>query len=85
MKEYIEKEKALEIIKRTQGDYAAAFSEVRKLPAADVISVVRCKDCIYYIYGCCIIHSEEPDVFYPGYSFNPKPNDFCSYGEREED
>lgn len=29
MSEYIEKEKVLEIIKRTQGDYAAAFSEVR--------------------------------------------------------
>lgn len=43
MKEYIEKEKVLEIIKRTQGDYAAAFSEVRQLPAADVVPVVHGK------------------------------------------
>ena len=26
----------MEIVKRTSGDYAAAFSEIRKLPAADV-------------------------------------------------
>lgn len=41
MAEYIEREAALEIIKRTSGDYASAFAELRKLPAADVASVVH--------------------------------------------
>ena len=36
MSDYISREAALEIVKRTSGDYAAAFSEIRKLPAADV-------------------------------------------------
>lgn len=36
MAEYISREAAMEIVKRTSGDYAAAFSEIRKLPAADV-------------------------------------------------
>lgn len=40
-KEYIDREKAMEIVKRTSGDYAAAWSEIRQLPAADVAPVVH--------------------------------------------
>ena len=40
MSDYISREAAMEI-KRTSGDYAAAFSEIRKLPAADVEPVRR--------------------------------------------
>ena len=43
--DYISREAALEITTRTCGDYAAAFAEIRKLPAADVAEVVRCKNC----------------------------------------
>lgn len=41
MTEYITKERALEIVKRTSGDYAAAFAEISALPAADVAPVIR--------------------------------------------
>lgn len=41
MAEYIEREAVLEITKRTSGDYATAFAEIRKIPAADVAPVVR--------------------------------------------
>ena len=41
MAEYIERAEALEITTRTCGDYAAAWSEIRKLPAADVAPVVH--------------------------------------------
>lgn len=41
MADYIEREKAMEIVKRTSGDYAAAWSEIRQLPAADVAPVVH--------------------------------------------
>lgn len=37
--EYISREDAMEITTRTCGDYAAAFAEIRKLPAADVAEV----------------------------------------------
>lgn len=40
MSEYIKREDALEIIKRTSGDYATAFAEIRKIPAADVAPIV---------------------------------------------
>ena len=33
-KEYIDRNAVLEIVKRTNGDYATAFSEIRKLPVA---------------------------------------------------
>lgn len=39
MTEYVEREATMEIVKRTSGDYAAAWSEIRKLPAADVAEV----------------------------------------------
>lgn len=41
MDEYIKRSEALEITTRTCGDYAAAWSEIRKLPAADVAEVVH--------------------------------------------
>lgn len=41
MDEYIKRTEALEITTRTCGDYAAAWSEIRKLPAADVAPVVH--------------------------------------------
>ena len=41
MAEYVERTAALEITTRTCGDYAAAWSEIRKLPAADVAPVIH--------------------------------------------
>ena len=41
--EDIRRAEALEITTRTCGDYAAAFAEIRKLPAADVAPVVHGK------------------------------------------
>lgn len=74
--EYISREAALEITTRTCGDYAAAFAEIRKLPAADVAEVVRCKDCKHRTeYGNCG-NPRQKGVFPSAYPF-----DFCSYGE----
>ena len=39
MKEYIERAAALDVVKRTSGDYAAAWSEIAHMPAADVAEV----------------------------------------------
>lgn len=75
--EYIRRAEALEITTRTCGDYAAAFAEIRKLPAADVAEVVRCKDCIYRINGRCFSRTSfinSPAV---------EPDDFCCWGATE--
>lgn len=39
MTEYIERAAALDVVKRTSGDYVAAWSEIAHIPAADVAEV----------------------------------------------
>ena len=52
--------------------------DMLKLPAADVVPVVRCKDCKYNVgTKKCL----NPDSFFAV----PKDDDFCSYGERKEE
>ena len=52
-----------------------AINEIREIPAADVVKVVRCKDCINWNGNNCI-------TMYGLAS--PKPNDFCARGEELE-
>lgn len=90
MTDYIKRTDALEITTRTCGDYAAAFAEIRKLPAADVTEVVRCKGCKYYRNhpnGLCYLHTEptENERGYSGEAVCVEPDDFCSYRERREE
>lgn len=69
-------------IGNVSGDFIPGYA-IDNAPTVNAIPVVRCKDCNYYVDGCCIIHSEDPDVFSPGYSFNPEPDYFCGYGWRK--
>lgn len=62
---------------------------VQNLPAADVASVVRCRDCKYYRVSTMLAPNKfcfrlkHPVEDRPiGYNF--APDDFCSYGERKE-
>lgn len=60
---------------------AKAIQEVMQdVPAADVVEVVRCKDCRRFV------QNEEAFVTYCKRELKNlyvKPNDFCSYGERK--
>lgn len=65
-----------------------AICALKDIPSADVVEVVRCKDCKWYMEyiprkgesammcfcNCCI-----------GGQGKKKPTDYCSYGERKED
>ena len=57
---------------------ASVDDVIRALRDNDFVKVVRCKDCKQYTSssGCIGIM--------PGYGFDVKPDDFCSYGERRE-
>ena len=91
MAEYIRREDALDCLKRyPTGKYAgenlycaeirAAADDINDLPSADVVEVVRCKDCIY----------GESDGVLDGYRWCSRfdnivgENDFCSFGEKED-
>lgn len=77
MAEYIDRTEALEITTRTCGDYATAWSEIRKLPAADVAPVVKCQDCKYCLYS----HDGHIQCSNPMGLICPAYNAYCCYGE----
>ena len=99
MAEYIEKTAVLNAIDKLPNVAGYCFFEddvvdmVRAIPAADVVAVVRCKDCKHYhaSEGWCDEHSSFIDG--RGVKCHPwessewrmfNEDDFCSYGEREE-
>ena len=56
--------------------------EVKFIKAsADVVKVVRCKDCKYYGTKFCKIDIWHKDVTI----YRAKDDDYCSYGERRTD
>ena len=86
MTDYIRRNDALEITTRTCGDYATAFSEIRKLPAADVTEVVRCKACAkhYVVNGrdMCARNAQGSGTHWISLTAT-SPDAFCSRGERK--
>lgn len=83
MAEYIAKKLAIELMHQSSylsdGDLLEVNGKLAKArieaePAADVVPVVRCDDCVYYgSRRWCELHSSVFD-----------DNAFCSYGERKE-
>ena len=78
MAEYIERQAAIDAMTQSVcGDtweVEKAMEAVRQLPAADVVPVVRCDDCVYYgSRRWCELNSSVFD-----------DNAFCSYGEGKE-
>lgn len=92
MKEYIDREAVIKHLDECKGTppeicytwpiYGALECFVKDIPAADVVEVVRCKDCKYYKP-----ESRNGKVKYCCRSAFVKVGemDFCSYGERKED
>ena len=92
MAEYIEREALLENLRNSHRYHAGNSREesllyrdiriVNEQPAADVVPVVRCKDCKY---GEVDEPEDFPDQYYchEGCGWN-KGDFFCSYGERKE-
>ena len=85
MTEYITKEQALEAVrgKMWPGEIEAA---IKAIPPADVVEVVRCKDCADFRpwggqskLGDCMVYvcdGENP--------FTMEETDFCSDGDRKD-
>ena len=87
MAEYIQRETLLEHAEYDNNFRLIIPAEaIKAAPAADVVPVVRCKDCKWFVdnnggewYGCKmfqVVRITPEDA--------PKPDDFCSYGERRD-
>ena len=64
-----------------------AKREIAEVPAADVVPVVRCKDCKHFNFEHMECENEAVSTDHEGgasYSLNFYLDDFCSYGERKE-
>ena len=95
-KEYVGREEVIKILEHYDlssgstlgyhsGAIECAISEIEMLPAADVVDVVRCKDCKWYSELVC---GEGKLLGSQGWCnevmARPMPsNGFCSFGERE--
>lgn len=55
-----------------------AMSKIDSAPAADVVEVVRCKDCKHLMFSDMYGECSQAHMGIV------RPDDFCSYGEREE-
>ena len=88
---YVEKEKVLEIAKdKYYSDFHKSMADLTSLrelledtPTADVMEVVRCKDCKYAFHhplGYIYCHRDGRNA----YEMIFRKDSFCSYGERKD-
>lgn len=77
---YIRKQEAIDIVVFECGKWTGLAKEISKqlkqLPPADVVQVVRCKDCLFF--------TTEKSCCRPEGLIKAREDDFCSYGERKE-
>jgi hypothetical protein len=90
-KEYVEKESLAKHIDNSFGEISTPFvvKEIRNFPVSDVVEVVRCKDCKYFVdedetdmLGLCTC--KRIAIAYNGELY-PERNHYCSYGERRSE
>jgi hypothetical protein len=101
MAEYIDREALLEEMRKsycgTCNNYNEvlcracmmddALRDIEDAPAADVVEVVRCKDCAHceHFYPEKQIGEEAREAYYCGIrKTTVRATDFCSFGERKE-
>ena len=63
-------------------DWAIRISDVMDVPAADVVEVVRCKDCTYFNHVKC---QEERAGLCEHFDTYMYISDYCSDGYRRDD
>lgn len=83
MSKYLKKEDVIKALEHSRGasDYLIdILAEIECVPTADVVEVVRCKDCIHndQCKHRVVMWVEDPINTWH------KDIDFCSYGKRKE-
>lgn len=83
--DYIRREDAIRLAEQGQAQgFPWQFQMLVRLPPADVVQVVRCKDCKHYYFADNRIPQEQRYVCEISGEIW-KPDSFCSYGERREE
>lgn len=88
-KEYIERGALIEFVKQNtpniDGDTTmqCVYRAMKAAPAAEVVEVVRCKDCRHYGFAKIAGESYMTCKNHFGLA-NPSPTEFCINGERKE-
>ena len=77
MKEYIEREEAERVAMYVAVEKDHAKELIQRIPAADVVEVVRCKD-------CDVPHNRWIGCRYLN-GLIPPPDFYCAYGKRKID
>ena len=87
MSEYIEREALIKSLEFVTNDttcpihIAAEIDQIiAQEPAADVVEVVRCKECKQWRRNIGFVDSPNGHCFY--HYIDTNGNDFCSYGEK---
>lgn len=92
MKEYIEREAAIKAIENDCSELVYYTKEdaiqcVKAIPAADVVEVVRCRECVHWKPIGSKAGNSFLDMEYIGgcefTKYCRRESDFCSYGERK--
>ena len=70
---------------RQQGIFGVVGT-IKNWQTADVVEVVRCKDCVHstLTFGSYICDNIETPWFNDEFAIDMMSDDFCSYGERKE-
>ena len=81
MSDLIDRQAAIDGLKKipdlTVYAYCSFLDMLMNMPSADVVEVVRCKDCKWFNdIGCSICIVDDSD--------KPTENDYCSFGERKD-
>lgn len=94
MPKYIERERlsmnilGLTVVDPSVAQYAEAVLQcIKDAPAADVVPVVRCKECKYFNYEMHECECDDVATDLEGgaqFRINFYDDDFCSYGERRD-
>ena len=90
--EYITKSKAIEAacnaVELFPSEYHEMENAINSIPAADVMEVVRCRECVHWeLIGSKAGNSFSDIEYIGGCEFTKyccRESDFCSYGERKE-
>lgn len=83
MDEYIERGALIDIIDWDCdiGKWTLSDRQLDNLPSADVVEVVRCRECRHNDLAKAL---RKDGLWCQYWGIDPGPDDFCSYGERKD-